>query len=48
MKSLLKKFMKAHYKCDDFGRGKSPTAKKRHRRTIKKKSLREFFKSLMC
>lgn len=45
--NLLVKYMKSHWKSDDFGRGKSKVAKARHRRVIKKKSLREFFKYLL-
>lgn len=40
------KYMKSHWKSEDFGRGKNKTSKTRHRRIIKKKSLREFFKDL--
>ena len=44
--NLLTKYMKSHYKIEDFGRGKNKTSKARHRRVIKKKSLREFIKDL--
>lgn len=38
MKSLLKKYAKSNYQVDDFGRGKSPTAKARNKRAIKRKA----------
>lgn len=44
--NLLLKYMKSNWKIDDFGRGKSKVAKNRHRRIIKKNSLREFLKDL--
>lgn len=47
MKGLFKKYMKSHYKIDDFGRGKTKTAKSRHKRIIKRKSLKEFLKDLI-
>lgn len=34
--------MKSDWKSDDMGRGKSKTAKSRHRRVIKKKANRCF------
>lgn len=46
MSNLIGKYQKSHYKVEDFGRGKSKVAKARHRRTIKRKSLREYFKNL--
>jgi len=46
MKALIKKYMKSHWKCEDFGRGKSKLTKSRHRRTIKKKASREFEKDI--
>lgn len=42
----IKKYMKSHYRIEDFGRGKSKVSKARHRRIIKKKSLKELFKDL--
>lgn len=39
--------MKSHWKSDDFGRGKTKTAKARHKRAIKRKSLREFLKDFL-
>lgn len=48
-KGLIKKYQKAHWMSDDFGRGKNPTAKGRHRRSVKKVSKnrmkRDFKKS---
>lgn len=34
------------YKSDDFGRGKSKTAKRRHKLHIKRKANAEFLKDL--
>lgn len=33
------KYMKFHWKIDDFGRGKNKTSKARHRRIIKENLL---------
>lgn len=44
--NLLGKYQKQHWGIEDFGRGKSPTSKARHRRTIKKKALRCFINDL--
>lgn len=40
-KGTYNKRQKSDYKSDDFGRGKSPAAKGRHRRSIKKKAKRQ-------
>lgn len=47
MSNLINKYQKSHYKVEDFGRGKSVVAKARHRRTIKKKALREFNREVL-
>lgn len=44
MKNLLKKYMLKDYKVDDFGRGKSKTAKNRHKKHIKRKANAELEK----
>ena len=38
MKNILKKYAKSNYQVEDFGRGKSVTAKARNRRAIKRKA----------
>lgn len=43
--SILK-YMKSHWKVYDFGRGKNKTSKARHRRFLKKKSIREYLRDL--
>lgn len=40
------RYMKSHWRIDDFGRGKSKVAKSRHKRILKKQALREYFKDL--
>lgn len=44
MKALIKKYMKSHWKSDDFGRGRNATAKARHKRIIKKKAYNDMRK----
>jgi len=44
--NILTHYMKSNWKVEDFGRGKSPVSKARHRRIIKKKANREFLNDL--
>lgn len=48
-KSLYSRIQKSKYHCDDFGRGKSRTAKKRHKRRLKKRVkqiLKDIYKNI--
>ncbi|MDR1938337.1 MAG: hypothetical protein LBQ73_07555 [Tannerellaceae bacterium] len=42
MKTKIENRISAAYGAEDFGRGKSPAAKARHRRAIKRAAKRKF------